>query len=214
MDWCAALCSSGSEGGLFSKFSGSEFPVYWPRQEVEVIEKGRRGTRIRSVASGYLFLKFCLDDGEAWHRAMDLAAPKMRGFIGGERPTAVPEAAFAVFRDKYGAGPDGLFSREYVEEDEEPFQVGDEVRVLVGEDTEYPGSGRKVPGIVNWSNKQGTHITWMMLGRESPLFIPRGVNIIELIRGVGDKNKFRAPQYGREGVWREVNKKNFTRAFR
>src|SRR6476659_6691936 len=97
--------------------------VLVPTESVMEVVKGQRRTTTRKFFPGYMFVQMHLDD-----RTFSLVknTPKITGFLGGTKPTPVPEREIHGVQTNMHEGKAGKPKARVV------FDVGDSVRVIEG----------------------------------------------------------------------------------
>lgn len=194
MPWHVALCWHNLERSAFEALTEVGYSVFWPRWTERIKVLGRPREYVRSMAPGYLFVQFAGQDAEVWHEVRGLCGETFRGFIGGEWPTLVPEAAFEPI---FAAGADatGLMPLPDNKRVEPGFKAGDRVRMLGALDGAAEGT-------VTWADRRGARVTTTMFGRQMECYVPHATGMLEKI---AKENKHISPQYGR-------NKNRYLRA--
>lgn len=96
--------------------------VLVPTESVMEMVKGQRRTTTRKFFPGYMFVQMALDD-RTFHLVKN--TPKITGFLGGTKPTAVPEREITGVQSNITEGKAKPKARVV-------FEVGDTVRVIDG----------------------------------------------------------------------------------
>jgi transcriptional antiterminator NusG len=129
--------------------------VLVPTESVMELVKGQRRTTTRKFFPGYMFVQMLLDD-----RTFTLVknTPKITGFLGGTKPTPVPEREITGLQTTAteGAKPK---ARARV-----TFEVGDNVRVVEGP---FANFSAKVEEVKN--DKQKVKVSVSIFGRATPV---------------------------------------------
>src|SRR5262245_21659818 len=96
--------------------------VLVPTESVMELVKGQRRTTTRKFFPGYMFVQMVLDD-----RTFTLVknTPKITGFLGGAKPTPVPEREITGLQSSVAEGKQKPRAKV-------TFEVGDNVRVVDG----------------------------------------------------------------------------------
>jgi transcription termination/antitermination protein NusG len=93
-----------------------------PTESVMEMVKGQRRTTTRKFFPGYMFVQMMLDD-RTFHLVKN--TPKITGFLGGTKPTAVPEREITGVQSNINDGKAKPKARVV-------FEAGDTVRVVDG----------------------------------------------------------------------------------
>jgi transcription termination/antitermination protein NusG len=96
--------------------------VLVPTESVMEMVKGQRRTTTRKFFPGYMFVQMVLDD-RSFHLVKN--TPKITGFLGGTKPTPVPEREITGVQSNITDGKAKPKARVV-------FEVGDTVRVVDG----------------------------------------------------------------------------------
>ena len=75
--------------------------VLIPTENVLEVRKGQKRTTTRKFYPGYMFVQMVLND-ETWHLVK--STPKITGFLGGDRPTPVPESQIEQINTQISEG--------------------------------------------------------------------------------------------------------------
>src|SRR5580692_12672483 len=97
--------------------------VLVPTESVTENIKGQRRTMTRKFFPGYMFVQMILDD-RTFHLVKN--TPKITGFLGGTKPTPVPEREITGVQTNAAEGKAGKPKTRVV------FEPGDSVRVVDG----------------------------------------------------------------------------------
>ncbi|MEZ4359955.1 MAG: transcription termination/antitermination protein NusG [Kofleriaceae bacterium] len=130
-----------------SEFFGE---VLVPTESVMEMVKGQRRTTTRKFFPGYMFVQMALDD-RTFHLVKN--TPKITGFLGGTKPTAVPEREITGVQSNITDGKVKPKARMV-------FDVGDTVRVIDG-----PFSSQSAVIEDVKADKQKIKVKLSMLGR-------------------------------------------------
>lgn len=129
--------------------------VLVPTESVMELVKGQRRTTTRKFFPGYMFVQMVLDD-----RTFTLVknTPKITGFLGGTKPTPVPEREITGLQTTAteGAKPK---ARARV-----TFEVGDSVRVVEGPFANFSAKVEEVK-----ADKQKVKVSVSIFGRATPV---------------------------------------------
>jgi transcription termination/antitermination protein NusG len=128
--------------------------VLVPTESVMELVKGQRRTTTRKFFPGYMFVQMVLDD-----RTFTLVknTPKITGFLGGMKPTAVPEREITGLQTTVTEGkqkPRAKIS----------FEVGDNVRVVEGPFANFSAKIEEVK-----ADKQKVKVSVSIFGRSTPV---------------------------------------------
>jgi len=120
-----------------------------PTESVMEVVKGQRRTTTRKFFPGYMFVQMVLDD-RTFHLVKN--TPKITGFLGGTKPTPVPEREITGVQTNMNEGKAKPKARVV-------FEVGDSVRVIDGPFANFS----KVEEVK--ADKQKIKVSLNMLGR-------------------------------------------------
>jgi transcription termination/antitermination protein NusG len=128
--------------------------VLVPTESVMELVKGQRRTTTRKFFPGYMFVQMVLDD-----RTFTLVknTPKITGFLGGMKPTAVPEREITGLATAATEGKPK--PRVKV-----TFEVGDTVRVIEGP---FANFSAKIEDVK--ADKQKVKVSVSIFGRSTPV---------------------------------------------
>lgn len=121
-----------------------------PTESVMEVVKGQRRTTTRKFFPGYMFVQMVLDD-RTFHLVKN--TPKITGFLGGTKPTPVPEREITGVQTNMNEGKAKPKARV-------DFSVGDSVRVIDGP---FANFSAKVEDVK--ADKQKIKVSLNMLGR-------------------------------------------------
>ncbi|MGE0396231.1 MAG: transcription termination/antitermination protein NusG [Kofleriaceae bacterium] len=121
-----------------------------PTESVMEVVKGQRRTTTRKFFPGYMFVQMVLDD-RTFHLVKN--TPKITGFLGGTKPTPVPEREITGVQTNMNEGK--AKSKPRVD-----FSVGDSVRVIDGPFANFMAKVDEVK-----ADKQKIKVSLNMLGR-------------------------------------------------
>jgi len=125
--------------------------VLVPTESVMEVVKGQRRTTTRKFFPGYMFVQMVLDD-RTFHLVKN--TPKITGFLGGTKPTAVPE------REITGVQTNISESRQPRPKARVVFEAGDSVRVTDGPFANFSATVEEVK-----ADKQKLKVSLSMFGR-------------------------------------------------
>ncbi len=125
--------------------------VLVPTESVMEVVKGQRRTTTRKFFPGYMFVQMVLDD-RTFHLVKN--TPKITGFLGGTKPTPVPE------REITGVQTNMNESGKPKPKARVTFDVGDSVRVIDGPFANFSATVEEVK-----SDKQKLKVSLSMFGR-------------------------------------------------
>jgi transcription termination/antitermination protein NusG len=124
--------------------------VLVPTESVMEVVKGQRRTTTRKFFPGYMFVQMVLDD-RTFHLVKN--TPKITGFLGGTKPTPVPEREITGVQTNMNEGKAKPKARVV-------FEVGDSVRVLEGPFANFSAKVEEVK-----ADKQKIKVSLSMFGR-------------------------------------------------
>ena len=126
-----------------------------PTESVMEMVKGQRRTTTRKFFPGYMFVQMILDD-----RTMHLVknTPKITGFLGGTKPTPVPDSQITGVQTNMSEGGKARTKAKVT------FEVGDTVRVIEGPFNNYSATVQEVK-----PDKQKVKVLVSILGRATPV---------------------------------------------
>ena len=125
--------------------------VLVPTESVMEVVKGQRRTTTRKFFPGYMFVQMVLND-QTFHLVKN--TPKITGFLGGMKPTPVPEREITGVQTNMTEGKAGKPKARVV------FEVGDSVRVIEGPFANFSATVEDVK-----NDKQKIKVSLSMFGR-------------------------------------------------
>jgi transcription termination/antitermination protein NusG len=125
--------------------------VLVPTESVMEVVKGQRRTTTRKFFPGYMFVQMVLDD-RTFHLVKN--TPKITGFLGGTKPTPVPEREITGVQTNMSEGGKPKPKARVT------FEVGDSVRVIEGPFASFSATVEEVK-----SDKQKLKVSLSMFGR-------------------------------------------------
>jgi len=124
--------------------------VLVPTESVMEVVKGQRRTTTRKFFPGYMFVNMVLND-QTFHLVKN--TPKITGFLGGMKPTPVPEREITGVQTNMNDGKVKPKARVV-------FEVGDSVRVVEGPFANFSAKVEEVK-----ADKQKIKVSLSMFGR-------------------------------------------------
>ena len=124
--------------------------VLVPTESVMEVVKGQRRTTTRKFVPGYMFVQMVLND-QTFHLVKN--TPKITGFLGGMKPTPVPEREITGVQTNMNEGKAKPKARVV-------FEVGDSVRVVEGPFANFSAKVEEVK-----ADKQKVKVSLSMFGR-------------------------------------------------
>jgi transcriptional antiterminator NusG len=125
--------------------------VLVPTESVTENVKGQRRTTTRKFFPGYMFVQMILDD-RTFHLVKN--TPKITGFLGGTKPTPVPEREITGVQTNVAEGRAGKPKARMT------FEVGESVRVIDGPFQNFSATVEEVK-----QDKQKLKVSLSMFGR-------------------------------------------------
>src|SRR5688572_3169901 len=125
--------------------------VLVPTESVMEVVKGQRRTTTRKFFPGYMFVQMVLND-QTFHLVKN--TPKITGFLGGMKPTPVPEREITGVQTNITQSKTGKAKARVV------FDVGDSVRVIDGPFANFSATVEEVK-----NDKQKLKVSLSMFGR-------------------------------------------------
>jgi transcriptional antiterminator NusG len=125
--------------------------VLVPTESVMEVVKGQRRTTTRKFFPGYMFVQMVLDD-RTFHLVEN--TPKITGFLGGTKPTPVPEREITGVQTNMNEGGKPKPKARVV------FEAGDSVRVTDGPFANFSATVEEVK-----ADKQKVKVSLSMFGR-------------------------------------------------
>ena len=129
--------------------------VLVPTESVMEMVKGQRRTTTRKFFPGYMFVQMVLDD-RTFHLVKN--TPKITGFLGGTKPTPVPEREITGVQSSVTEGKSPRAKAKVV------FEVGDTVRVIEGPFANFSATVEEVK-----AEKQKVKVLVSIFGRATPV---------------------------------------------
>ena len=126
--------------------------VLVPTESVTENVKGQRRTTTRKFFPGYMFVQMVLDD-RTFHLVKN--TPKITGFLGGMKPTPVPEREITGVQTNMNEGAKGGKAKVRVS-----FEPGESVRVTDGPFANFSAKVEEVK-----ADKQKLKVSLSMFGR-------------------------------------------------
>jgi transcription termination/antitermination protein NusG len=126
--------------------------VLVPTESVTENVKGQRRTTTRKFFPGYMFVQMILDD-RTFHLVKN--TPKITGFLGGMKPTPVPEREITGVQTNMTEGAKGTKAKARV-----TFEPGESVRVVDGAFANFSAKVEEVK-----ADKQKLKVSLSMFGR-------------------------------------------------
>ena len=124
--------------------------VLVPTESVSEMVKGQRRTTTRKFFPGYMFVQMVLND-QTFHLVKN--TPKITGFLGGMKPTPVPEREITGVQTNITEGKAKPKARVV-------FEAGDSVRVIEGPFANFQAKVEEVK-----ADKQKLKVSLSFLGR-------------------------------------------------
>ena len=128
--------------------------VLVPTESVMELVKGQRRTTTRKFFPGYMFVQMVMDD-RTFHLVKN--TPKITGFLGGTKPTPVPEKQITGLQTNITEGKQKPRAKI-------TFEVGDNVRVVEGPFANFSASVEEVK-----QDKQKVKVLVSIFGRATPV---------------------------------------------
>ncbi len=163
MKWYVVHTYSGYENrarmSLLERIKNAALEDYFgevliPTESVMEVVKGQRRTSTRKFYPGYMFVQMVLDD-RAFHLVK--STPKITGFLGGRKPTPVPEREITGIHLAMSDGK-GKPKPKVV------FEQGDNVRVIDGPFSNFSATVEEVK-----PDKQKVRVLVSIFGRATPV---------------------------------------------
>jgi transcriptional antiterminator NusG len=124
-----------------------------PTEKVMELKSGKKVESARKFYPGYILINMELDD-ETWHLVN--STPRVTGFVGGEKPTPVPQEEIDVIVQQIESGPATQVKAQ--------FDKGDIVRIIDGAFTNFNGFVDEIDEV---HNKLRVMVT--IFGRQTPV---------------------------------------------
>jgi transcriptional antiterminator NusG len=128
--------------------------VLIPTESVMAVVKGQRRTSTRKFYPGYMFVQMVVDD-RTFHLVKN--TPKITGFLGGTKPTAVPEREITGIHSAMTEG-------KAKPKPKVVFEQGDTVRVIEGPFANFSATIEEVK-----PDKQKVKVLVSIFGRATPV---------------------------------------------
>jgi transcriptional antiterminator NusG len=128
--------------------------VLVPTESVSELVKGQRRTTTRKFFPGYMFVQMVMED-RTFHLVKN--TPKITGFLGGTKPTPVPEKQITGLQANITEGKQKPRAKI-------TFEVGDNVRVVEGPFSNFSASVEEVK-----QDKQKVKVLVSIFGRATPV---------------------------------------------
>lgn len=128
--------------------------VLVPTESVMEVVKGQRRTTTRKFFPGYMFVQMVMDD-RTFHLVKN--TPKITGFLGGTKPTPVPEREITGVQSSVTEG-------KRPQKVKVVFEVGDTVRVTDGPFANFSATIEEVK-----PEKQKVKVLVSIFGRATPV---------------------------------------------
>ncbi|MBE7452602.1 MAG: transcription termination/antitermination protein NusG [Kofleriaceae bacterium] len=128
--------------------------VLVPTESVMELVKGQRRTTTRKFFPGYMFVQMVMED-RTFHLVKN--TPKITGFLGGTKPTPVPEREITGLQTTATEGKAKPRPRV-------TFEVGDSVRVVEGPFANFSAKVEEVK-----ADKQKVKVSVSIFGRATPV---------------------------------------------
>jgi transcriptional antiterminator NusG len=128
--------------------------VLVPTESVMEMVKGQRRTTTRKFFPGYMFVQMVMDD-RTFHLVKN--TPKITGFLGGTKPTPVPEREITGVQSSVAEGKRPQKAKVV-------FEVGDTVRVIEGPFATFSATIEEVK-----ADKQKVKVLVSIFGRPTPV---------------------------------------------
>ncbi len=128
--------------------------VLVPTESVMELVKGQRRTTTRKFFPGYMFVQMVMED-RTFHLVKN--TPKITGFLGGTKPTPVPEREITGLQTNITEGKQKPRAKI-------TFEVGDNVRVVEGPFSNFSASVEEVK-----QDKQKVKVLVSIFGRATPV---------------------------------------------
>ena len=139
------------QAGLTEKFG----EILIPTDTVVELVKGQKRSTTRKFFPGYMFVQMDLDQ-ETFHLVKN--TPKITGFLGGTKPTPVPEREITGLQTTAAEGKQPKARARVT------FEVGDSVRVVEGPFANFSAKVEEVK-----PDKQKVKVSVSIFGRATPV---------------------------------------------
>lgn len=163
MQWYVVHTYSGHENrarmSLLERVRNAALDDYFgevliPTESVMEVVKGQRRTSTRKFYPGYMFVQMKLDD-RTFHLVK--STPKITGFLGGRKPTPVPEHEITGIHSAMTEG-------KAKPKPKVVFEQGDKVRVIDGPFSNFSATVEEVK-----PDKQKVRVLVSIFGRATPV---------------------------------------------
>jgi transcription termination/antitermination protein NusG len=125
-----------------------------PAENVVELVKGQKQTRSRKFFPGYIFVQMVMNE-HTWHLVQ--GASKVTGFIGGQKPQAVPEAEVLRVTQQMATGAEKPKPKV-------KFSVGENVTVVDGPFSNFAGTVEEIN-----EEKAKVKVLVSIFGRPTPV---------------------------------------------
>lgn len=163
MKWYVVHTYSGHENrarmSLLERVKNAALDEYFgevliPTESVMEVVKGQRRTSTRKFYPGYIFVQMVLDE-RTFHLVK--STPKITGFLGGSKPTPVPEREITGIHSAMTEGKSKPKPKVI-------FEQGDNVRVIDGPFSNFSATVEEVK-----PDKQKVRVLVSIFGRATPV---------------------------------------------
>ncbi len=163
MHWYTLHVYSSMEKSAFNalkdRIDRSEFKdlfgeLLLPTEKVEEIRNGKKVTSERRLYPGYIFIQMVVND-DTWHLVKN--TPRVMEFLGGNRPTRIPESDIARIKGTVAEGVEKPKPKVL-------FELGETVRVKEGAFADFNGRVDEV----NY-DKSRLKVLVSIFGRQTPV---------------------------------------------
>ncbi|MEM7446607.1 MAG: transcription termination/antitermination protein NusG [Myxococcota bacterium] len=125
-----------------------------PKENIQESRGGNRKVTSKNFYPGYIFVQIDLNE-DTWHLIKN--TPKVNGFIGGHKPTPVPDTEIQAISEQVAEGAAKPKPRVV-------FEQGDHIRVIDGAFANFTGSVEEVK-----PDKQKVKVLVSIFGRATPV---------------------------------------------
>jgi transcriptional antiterminator NusG len=163
MKWYVVHTYSGHENrariSLLDRVKNAALDAYFgdvliPTESVMEVVKGQRRTSTRKFYPGYMFVQMVMDE-RTFHLVKN--TPKITGFLGGSKPTPVPEREITGIHSAMTEGKSKPKPKVV-------FEQGDSVRVIDGPFSNFSATVEEVK-----PDKQKVRVLVSIFGRATPV---------------------------------------------
>jgi transcription termination/antitermination protein NusG len=152
---CENLAKTAIEERINTKNMQEYFgDILVPSENVVQLIKGKKQTRARKFFPGYIFVNMVMND-TTWHLVK--SASKVSGFIGGDKPQAVPEHEVQKVTQQMVEGVEK--PRPHIS-----FDVGESVTVIDGPFSNFNGTVEEIN-----EDKAKVKVSVSIFGRPTPV---------------------------------------------